>query len=793
VKELIRMKYGAFSKDGKEFIIRNPNPPRAWVNYLFNNKYHAIVSQTGGGFSYYLDPKYNRVLRYDYVNSDRPGRYVYVHDVDTRSYWSLTYQPIQKTSGYTCTHGIGYTTIASKTAGIESEVKYFVPLNDPVEIWQVTLKNPGRKTRRLRVFPYAEFVGGDVSMEQTLRMITTLYNTARYNSSAKTLLFSKKMYSGRIAMSQSFMTATQSPKKICCVKDIFLGRYNDCQKPQSVIHGECPNVTASDGDEMAGAFQFDITLPAGATKTFAVVVGCTDNAAQALKIAKKFQSMSTIKKEYSAMLKYWDTQINRIMVDTPDKKFNTMVNYWGKYQLFAITQWRGTSHYHGGDGGQGYRDTAQDVEGLLSTNLPIAKEKLEKLLYFQYNTGHAVSGWSDIEGPWENTGAGGVGGKSDVAVWLPFAVVSYVKETGDKAFLKKKIPYHNGGSDTVYNHIIKAVTYIYKKSGKRGLPLIGHADWNDAYDSIGAKGKGESVWLAMAVVRAAKTIRELSDYLKDSKTARAMKRIIDDLTGRINKTAWDGKWYLAAFSDNGTKVGSAKNKEGKHPLNSQTWAILSGTVTDKRLPDCLNVIDKKLATAWGPMLCDAYTKYNPNIGRVSSFAPGTKENGSVFSHAVAFKVVADCLIKRGNKAYESFSKLLPCSDWKWDNIEKFKVEPYVYSEFVVGPSSKLHAGEGSFTWNTGTTPWMWIAATEFMLGARREFDGLRIDPCIPDHWKKARIKRTFRNDIYDISIRNPKGKQSGVVEIKVDGKRISGTLIKPFGDKKTHIVEVLMG
>jgi cellobiose phosphorylase len=434
------------------------------------------------------------------------------------------------------------------------------------------------------------------------------------------------------------------------------------------------------------------------------------------------------------------------------------------------------------------------VEGLLSVDCATALKKLEKLLFYQYKNGHAVSGFSDIEGTWENQGVKGVIKKADVAVWLPYAVVSYVKETGDTAFLKKEIPFHDGGERaSVYEHILRAIRYLYSVRGEHGLPLIGHADWNDAYDHVGVKGKGESIWLGMAFVRACKQVEELAKFLGDPKVAQEMAQKAQELTRIINEVGWDGNWYLAAFNDEGLKIGSQENKEGKVPLNSQTWAILSGVVPPDRLPKILERIDRYLDTPYGPALfLPSYTSFNPGIGRVTSFAPGTKENAAVFSHACAFKVVADCTLKRAQQAFDTFSKLMPMAKAK-ENQDRYKVEPYVWAEYVIGPGSADRFGEGAFTWNTGTTPWMFVAATEWILGIRRELEGLLIDPSLPKEWKKAFIRRPFRGAIYEVTIHNPDGVSHGVREIRVDGKRQDSPLIRPHQDGKVHRVEVTLG
>ena len=544
---------------------------------------------------------------------------------------------------------------------------------------------------------------------------------------------------------------------------------------------------------MVAVLQGKLSLKPGQTRQFVVVSGITDKPSEISKFVKRYRSVEAASRELSAVQAYWKKTLEEVWVKSPDPKFDLMVNLWGKYQLFAITHWRGTSHYHGAEGGQGYRDTCQDVEGLLNADLETARAKLERLLFYQYESGNAVSGFSEVEGTWENQGTAGVVKKADVAVWLPYSVVSYVKETGDTEFLKKEISFHDQGKASVYDHLLRAIRYLWRTRGAHGLPLIGHADWNDAYDHVGIQGKGESVWLGMALVRACRQVEELARFISDRSVEEEMREKAQEMTRIVNEAGWDGNWYLAAFNDQGLKIGSKENKEGKVPLNSQTWAILSGVVPKERLASILDKIDRYLNTPYGPALfLPSYTSFHPGIGRVTSFAPGTKENAAVFSHACAFKVVADCTLRRGDEAYETFSKLIPIAKAKQDH-DRYKVEPYVWSEYVVGPGSKDRFGEGAFTWNTGTTPWMYIAATEWILGARREFGGLLVDPCLPKHWKQAQIRRPFRGAVYEITIRNPQGVSSGVKKITVDGKEQQSNLIAPHGDGKVHQVEVILG
>lgn len=787
------MQYGHFSRDGREFIVTQPNTPRPWFNYLFNDVYHGLISQTGGGFSYYRDPKYYRILRYDHLTSDRPGRYLYLKDSKSGRYWTINWQPSRRRlDQWECRHGLGYTTIRAVQEGIAAEVTYFVPREGKLELWLVSLTNRTKSKRTLQVYPFVELVCGDVALESHYRNILMLYNEASFDKKLQALVAFKHPFKSWHKPGFGFFSASFPIVSTECRRDSFLERYGNLSDPAGIKAKRLTDRPLR-GEDMVGVLQGEISLSPSQTEEFVVLLGMSEDREEIPKLLSRFRNLTAAKKELEAVKAYWKENLEKVWVETPDPNFNLMVNLWGKYQLFAITHWRGTSPYHGAEGGQGYRDTAQDVEGLLSVEIRTAREKLERLLFYQYQSGHAVSGFSEVEGTWENQGVQGVIRKADVAVWLPYSVVSYVKETGDTEFLKKEIPFHDGGSASVYEHVLRAVRYLYGARGENGLPLIGHADWNDAYDHVGIKGKGESVWLGMALVRAMKQVAELADFLKDAAVAQEMRKKAQELTRIINAKGWDGAWYLAAFNDTGRKIGSHENKEGKVPLNSQTWAILSGVVPPARLWQILDKIDHYLDTPYGPALfLPSYTGFNPGIGRVAAFSPGTKENAAVFSHACAFKVVADCTIKRAQQAYETFSKLLPMSKPKQDH-DRYKVEPYVWAEYIVGPGSADHFGEGAFTWNTGTTPWMYVAATEWILGARREFKGLLIDPCIPRAWRKAKIRRPFRGAIYEITLQNPEGVSSGVARISVDGLEQRSNLIEPHSDGQIHHVQVLLG
>ncbi|MEA3305776.1 MAG: hypothetical protein U9R52_03065, partial [Candidatus Omnitrophota bacterium] len=419
--------------------------------------------------------------------------------------------------------------------------------------------------------------------------------------------------------------------------------------------------------------------------------------------------------------------------------------------------------------------------------------------------GSCVPGWSPTRGP-----AGYLPNK-DHPAWLVSTVSAYVKETGDKRILFEKFPYlkdgwikkatkknlnrakaaGKDGEGTLFEHLEKNLNFTFTDTGKRGMPLIGHADWNDGIDAAGKRLKGESVWLAMALVRSYNLLAELAGIIARRKKATEFRRRANIMSQRINKYCWDGNWYLRGFTDYDTPYGSVRNKEGKIFLNTQSWAVLSRVANEERRRKLFKSVDKYLDGKRGPALFyPAYSNFNPRLGRMTMFSEGTKENAAVFCHAAIFKVVADCMAGRGNKAYSSMMKIMPN---KQGDMDTYKAEPYVWAEYLIGPGHPYRYGEGAFTWITGTAGWAFMAATEHLLGVQKEFGGLKINPSIPSHWRKCEISRRFRGNVYKIVIKNPKGVQGGVKSMKVDGIKQGHNFVKAGRGKKTHVVEVLLG
>lgn len=809
------MKYGHFSQDGYEYIITEPKLPAPWINFLTNEKYCAVISQTGGGYSFYKDPKTDRLLYWTGRDLwiDRPGRYVFIRDKDSGEIFSPTWQPLRKPlDSFEARVGLGYQVISSSAMGIKGEITYFVPREEPCEIWRVVLKNTSKKKRNLSVFSYLEWMLGD-TVEMNFHNIAILYNRAWFDKKAnaifakKTLIFGQAVYEQLPVTENPSITFVGTSAKVNgwdCHKHVFLGPYNTDENPESIFRGKC-NQSVCEGNEAVGVLQHDLTLSPGEERTIVFIVGETEGKTLALKLLKKYRNLKNVDEELEAVKKQWRERVSRVWVDTPDPDFNRMINIWIKYQIYICNYWSRTpSYYHEGQGGRGYRDSCQDAQAILSIDAEHTRKKLLKIASLIRRDGTCAPGWSDTYGPFPQKPY------KDHPVWFTPSVAAYVKETGDINFLMQKIPWLKDawrdcgtrrdpnwtgraiedGAGTVFEHLLAQLNCSFSDISRHGLPRIGEADWNDGIDMAGRKGIGESVWLAMALVRSLKIAAELADALNKRDISKDLSKKADEMTKKINKVAWDGKWYLRGFTDEGKPFGSSSNREGKIFLNPQSWAILAGVVPPERLPKLLKSVDKFLESDHGLVLFyPAYTSTDSKIGRITAFARGTKENAAVFCHANNFMIAADCMAGRGDIAYRRMCKIMPYRQ----DPDLYKAEPYVCAEYLIGPEHPYEAGRGAYTWMTGTSGWSFLVATEYLLGVKADFKGLKIDPCIPSSWKKCSVVRPFRGSIYEISIENPRRVQRGVKEVFVDGKKIEGNLIRPHKDGKLHKVKVKMG
>lgn len=813
------MKYGHFSPDGLEFVITNPVTPTPWINYLTNEKYCAIISQCAGGYSFFRDCRTDRIMRWapDYKNFDRPGRYIYVREPKdegrkkrSSKVWSLTYQPLRvEPDSYECRHGLGYTVISSRNNGVSSSITYFVPVNDDCELWLVSLKNDTSKEKKLELYPYIEWLVGDYHEELRYRNIMNLYNRMWFDENHNLVFGWKTAFWQGMNIKEfknfAFFASTLDVKGYATRKTEFLGRYNTEERPQAILEGKFKNTALCSGEDGIACLKHVIKLAPGQSKEFVIILGETEGQSNAIKLVEKYRDLEKVKAALKETREQWRAKIaDNICVKTPDNEFDVMVNTWLKYQVYICNLWsRSPSFYHEGSGGRGYRDSCQDSESIAAINPQLTRKRILHLASLIRRDGTSAPGWSDTQGPASHRP------NKDHQVWLTATVRAYIQETGDKAILDEYVPYlkdkwingwdvdpnaggaRTDGEGTLFEHLEKNLDFCFNDVGERGLPKIGHADWNDAIDAAGKKHKGESVWLAQALVRSLKYFAELAELRGEKDKAKEFLLKARTMTERVNDICWDGEWYKRGFTDDGIAYGTKDYEGGKIFTNTQSWAIMSGIAEGERQQKIIKAVDRYIDGTHGlALFYPAFSSFRPELGRISMFSEGTKENAAVFCHAALFMIVAYCMAGKGSRAYESLGKILPN---KQKNYDLYKAEPYVFAEYLVGPENPYRYGEGQFTWITGTSGWALMAATEWILGARRDYEGLRLDPCLPASWKKCSIRRPFRGDIYNIEIENPNGVEKGVKEVYADGIRLDGNLLKPFGDGKEHEVRVVMG
>jgi cellobiose phosphorylase len=712
--------------------------------------------------------------------------------------------------------------------GISTEITYFVPEDDDCEVWIVRIKNETKEPRSLELYPYIEWLLGDYHQELRYRNIMNLYNRIWFDS-ASGAIFAKKTAFWQDMNIRSFkgggFFASSLKVADCWVrKDEFLGRYNTEEKPEAVIghrslvighwskEKDAQRTAHSaqricSGEDGIAVFKHSLHLKPNKREEFTIILGQLKTQKKIVSTIKKYRHIKNARRELDNTKAIWKRRIlDNLVIKTPNRKLDLLVNSWLKYQLYICNFWsRSPSYYHEGSGGRGYRDSAQDGESILSLNPEISRQKILKLASLIRRDGTSAPGWSETQGPHQFRP------NKDHQIWLTSLVYAYVQETGDKGILNKRISYlrdrwiggwhidpnfrkrqrgrDSGGS--LFEHLEANLNFTFNDVGDKGLPLIGHADWNDAIDAAGIKLKGQSVWLAQALVRSLKMLAEIANLIGEKQKAGGYSKKARIMTERINKVAWDGNWYVRGFTDSGLVYGSKKNKEGRIFLNPQAWALLSGIADSVKQKRMVSSIKRYLDGPHGlALFYPAYSRFNPELGRISMFSEGTKENAAVFAHAATFMISGLLMAGFGDLAYPALLKILPNQQ---KNYDLYKTEPYAMAEYLVGPQHPYLYGEGAFTWVTGSAGWSFMAITEWLLGVRRDFEGLRIQPCIPAHWKRFFIRRPFRGAIYEIEVNNPKGVQRGIKGIYVDGQRIDGDLIKPHNDGKIHKVGVIMG
>lgn len=807
--------YGRFSEDSREYIITDPRTPAPWINYMWNHiGYVGLVSHCGGGYSYYISPRDNRLTRFRYnaLPWDQPGRYVYVRDNASEKFWSLSWGPtVNETyDHYECRHGQGYTVIVTEMHGVRGTLTYFVPRNDRAEVWMVKLENISAAKKVLSTFSYAELLMGNALNDLVNQCNDKHFSDVLFDRGTRALFCTRRYWMNNRGVSvnqpnQSWpyflvVGSSQPVAHFDGSKDAFIGRWRGDGDPEAVARGRCSDTEITAGDPCA-ALQSDVTLHPGQSVEFSVVMGLVDKPslnsndrltpamkrpyAEAKRLLTYYRSLANCRKELDAVKAYWSEHLASMQVATPDPTFNTMVNVWNRYQT-AVTfdMARNAGYYHGGLlFGTGIRDQMQDMWGPLLSEPARVKERIKEVAGYQFSDGSTLHNFFRLTKHGEKTG------HSDTPQWLPVGVMMYLKETGDLAFLKEKAPYYDGGAGTIEEHLCRALDYVIGGLTKRNLPKFGPGDWNDTLDYVGRGGKGETTWGAGFLCYNLLGAVELFDRLGKKKLAKRYQGWYDKVKTAMNRHAWDGEWYVRGFKDNGDVIGSRKNREGKIFVEPQPWAVLSDIADPKRAVTLLDAVKKHLDTPKGvKILHPAFTRVDTSIGLATRCVPGKKENAAVFNHASSWVVTAELKAGRGDRAWDIYKRMMPPNSGS--DADVLTTEPYVYSEYLTSPDHETF-GQASHSWLTGSAVWMYRNATDWIMGLRPTYDGLMVDPCVPSEWKSFSAVRRFRGAEYRITFENPHGRNKGVKEIIVDGKRIKGTVL-PLRKKRCE-VRVVMG
>ncbi|HMF30801.1 MAG TPA: glycosyl transferase [Candidatus Lokiarchaeia archaeon] len=772
-------------------MITRPDTPTPWINYLTNSEYCAIISNTGGGYSFHQDPKDRRILRYRYNNLcvDRPGRYFYIRDTQSKKYWSPTWQPVlKKLDYYECRHGLGYTKINSSYSGIHSDITYFVPLHENLEIWRLILKNEGNTPRNLFVFTYAEFcLWRALNDQNDLQYIQNTADCYFDNSIIFYSLFDR-------TPGYAFFSSNVDISSYDCDRESFIGPYRSESNPLGVVKGRCFNSRALGGNPVA-ATCCSIELPPLGEKSFIFMLGVAKTKSEAIEVVQKFQDLKTSEDALSAIAESWKRYLKTCVVDTPDPDFNLLINVWNPYQCKITFDWsRYASFYETGIGrGMGFRDSNQDTMAI-NAFLPVrVRQRLLDLAKNQFESGMAYHIYFPLtgKGDFPDYAKSDMRFFSDDHLWLILAVWDYIKETGDLSILQEEVPFVDGTIASLYIHLMQAINFTLSHLGAHNLPLLGSADWNDALHLPGPNNAAESVWVAMQFHKALLDLSELAEVAEKNGDAEQFKQAAAQIRTTINDVGWDGHWYIRAFADNGDTIGGDSCFEGKIYLNPQSWAILSSVAPPDRAVQCLNSVQAMLDTKYGVMLLTPpYTRFSPDLGGISTFPPGLKENGAIFCHANPWLIIAECILGRGDRAFHYYKQLSPMTKIHLQDIHW--AEPYVFSQMITGKNHPKF-GQAKNSWLTGTAAWSFKSATQAILGVRPEFHGLLVDPCIPAEWGGFHVLRCFRDSTYDIRVKNPNHVQKGVKSVEIKGVSVDSNLLPILPRGKKYDILITMG
>jgi cellobiose phosphorylase len=784
---------GYFSDDGKEYVITTPLTPKPWGNIISNGDYGMMISQTGSGYSWRGNAGQNRITRsFQDLVKDNWGKYFYIRDLKRNIFWSATYKPVMLPYlHFSVVHGIGYSKFTQQFEEIESELTVFVTASDPVEVFKLKLTNHSAETRELDITSYAEWLLGfspDEHREFHKLFIETSADVARSTVFARKCLWGfpddKGRHNNTAWPYTAFMSVSEPLKSFDCDKESFIGMYHNDDHPQAMADPILAGRAGRFTDAIA-ALQVQVNLEPGQSKTVVFTLGAAeDGKEEVAELISRYTGVEKSERALQGVVEFWSRFIDSEKVETPDEAFNFMTNTWLKYQSISCRLW-GKSALYQVSAGIGFRDQLQDSQIFLVSEPEFARKQLLLHAAHQFVEGDVFHWWFSIRGGGPRTNC------SDDLLWLPFILDAYLKETNDFSILDEMIPFLNGPADTFYNHCKRAIERSFSRFSPRGVPLMGDHDWNDGLSAVGTLLRGESFWVGEFLFMILGTFIPIARMRDDAGFANRCEIVRQSLKDTVNRHGWDGEWYMQATTDDGLLLGSKENAEAKIFLMPNNWAVISGLADADRAKTAMASVTTHLLKDYGTLLnYPAFTKPRPDVGYVTRYAPGLRENGGVYTHAATWSVWAYTLVNEPELAYEAYRRICPPN--RSHDIETYKAEPYVTPGNIDGPLSEYY-GRGGWTWYTGSSQWLHRVATHWILGIRPQANGLLVDPSIPSEWPGFTVIRKFRNSTYQIEVSNPSHVSKGILSMKVDGVILEGNLIPDFHDGQTHIVEVTMG
>ena len=799
------MKYGFFDDEAREYVITRPDTPAPWANYLGSPEYGAVISNNAGGYSFAKSGANGRILRYVFNNFDQPGRYIYIRDNESKDFWSASWQPVGKNlEEYKseCRHGTAYTKMLADYSGIHSEALYYVPLNQSYEVWNLKVKNTSDKVRKLTLTGYAEFTNNSnyeqdqVNLQYSLFIGRTYFDKNRVVQQVHGNLADvekSKPVDNKIVTERFLGLAGSDVASYCGDKEEFLGLYRSYANPTGIENGDLGN-KLSYNENSCGAISTVVELKPGEEKSIAFIVGMKYSD-EAEKIIASYSAVEkTCEKELDELKAWWHGKFENFQVNTPSKEFNTMINTWNAYNCFMTFIWsRAASFiYCGLRNGYGYRDTVQDIQGVIHLAPEMAVEKIRfmlsaqvdnggglPLVKFTHNAGHEDT--PDDASYVKETGHPAY--RADDALWLFPTVFKYIAETGNLAFIDEVIPFANKDSGTVYEHLKRAINFSMERLGPHGLPAGLYADWNDC---LRLGKNGESSFVAFQYYYAMSVIKHFAEYKGDTDYIAFIDRTQACFKKLLNKLCWNEDRFIRGFTEAGETIGKKGDPEANMWLNPQSWSVISGLATKEQAEAALDSVNKQLNTEYGAVLMDPPYHAHAFDGALAViYNAGVKENSGIFSQSQGWIILAEALSGHGERAFQYFMENAPSA--QNDRAEIRKLEPYCYGQFTEGKSSP-HFGRSHVHWLTGTASTVMVGCVEGILGMRPDFGGLRIAPSVPRDWKNFNIEKTFRGKKLKITVENPNGKESGWSEFYVNGEKLNDNYIEE--SKLTAVTEI---